>query len=907
MFAGPAARRMHGTASNARSSTEFRLAERDGTLKQIFSADGASRRDPFDFCIEGRSISSHTKLDSKTRVIPMVDFSRLLDADLPPPPVEPTTLFQSLVRNPPLDGYLRNVQSEVLQTWHQRRAERDVIIKMNTGSGKTVVGLLILQSLLNESIGPALYLCPNSQLVDQVVDQARALGVKLLAIGAGDDLPTEFINREAILVTTFQKLFNGRSVFGAPGSSRSPVKLGAVLVDDAHSCLTIARQTATVSLPRTNAQYRRLVELFLPAIKSQSEGKAAEISRGHPRALAQVPYWAWIDSVETVAGILAAARDTDPLLFSWDLIKDDLKACHCHITGDRLEITPHLVPIDAIPSFARADRRYFLSATLVDDAVLMREFGVSESAVTHTIRPSLRGDIGERLILAPALVDPGLSHQMPQIAARIAKGGHNVVILVPSFAAAGVWEESGAQLFKGDSVGAAVNTLRQGRGYCYVFANRYDGIDLPDDACRILILDGLPLGESLLDQHVAAARADSPLLRARVVQTIEQGLGRGIRSGSDYCAVLVCGDVVSLLGTTRMAALLSAETRRQVEIGRQAARLAKDETGSGWEKLKRVIDQSLQRDKGWRDYHARMMTGLPDSVVPYDSSLALTERRASELFRMGAFLEAAEEIRGAVNSDILKDDADKGWYLQLAASYTHPADPARAQELQRKAHELNRSLLKPAPGVQYRKVSSRAGLQADRALRWVQEFTEPNAVVVAIQTLASRLVFGSDHDDFEAAWKELGTVLGFESQRPEAEYGVGPDNLWRFADNSYLMTEAKNEVSTDRAEVSKSEVAQLSVSQNWFVQEYCDAPLTLAIVHPADTLADDAFAPEGAGVLTQTGLERLRQRLTAFAAAVASRPLAGWTAVEIGRLLNAHRLDPPGIRTGLFVPLKRPR
>ncbi len=333
----------------------------------------------------------------------MVDFSRLLNTNLPPLPVEPAALFQSLVRNPPLDGYLRSVQSEVLQAWHQRRGERDPVIKMNTGSGKTVVGLLILQSLLNEGVGPAVYLCPNTQLVDQVIEQGRALGVKVLSVGAGEELPTEFVNREAILVTTFQKLFNGRSVFGAPGSARSPVKLGAVLVDDAHSCLAIARQTVTVKLPKSSGEYKRLADLFLPAIKSQSEGKAAEIARGHPRAVAPVPYWAWSDAVEVVAGILATARDTEPLRFSWDLIKDDLKACHCHIAGDRIEITPYLVPIDTIPSFAKADRRYFLSATLVDDAVLMREFGVSESAVTNTIHPSLRGDIGERLILAPAL------------------------------------------------------------------------------------------------------------------------------------------------------------------------------------------------------------------------------------------------------------------------------------------------------------------------------------------------------------------------------------------------------------------------------------------------------------------------------------------------------------------------
>lgn len=48
---------------------------------------------------------------------------------------------------------------------------------MNTGSGKTVVALLILQSCLNENKGPAVYVVPDSYLVSQVIEQAIQLGI----------------------------------------------------------------------------------------------------------------------------------------------------------------------------------------------------------------------------------------------------------------------------------------------------------------------------------------------------------------------------------------------------------------------------------------------------------------------------------------------------------------------------------------------------------------------------------------------------------------------------------------------------------------------------------------------------------------------------------------------------------
>lgn len=60
---------------------------------------------------------------------------------------------------------LRLEQGEVLKEWFERRSERDLVIEQNTGGGKTVVGLLAAQSSLNEGVGPAVYLVPDTFLV----------------------------------------------------------------------------------------------------------------------------------------------------------------------------------------------------------------------------------------------------------------------------------------------------------------------------------------------------------------------------------------------------------------------------------------------------------------------------------------------------------------------------------------------------------------------------------------------------------------------------------------------------------------------------------------------------------------------------------------------------------------------
>lgn len=70
--------------------------------------------------------------------------------------VEPTELFTSLIHQEGYD-YLRNVQEEFLKLWHLKRAQRDIVGKLNTGAGKTLVGQLMLLSKLNEGIGPVVY------------------------------------------------------------------------------------------------------------------------------------------------------------------------------------------------------------------------------------------------------------------------------------------------------------------------------------------------------------------------------------------------------------------------------------------------------------------------------------------------------------------------------------------------------------------------------------------------------------------------------------------------------------------------------------------------------------------------------------------------------------------------------
>ena len=90
----------------------------------------------------------------------MFDFSAL-ESDLSQKEIiDPIEIFREM---PKPKGFndLYSSQADVLRDWFNKRQNKDNILKLHTGGGKTLVGLLIAKSILNESKKPVVYLCVN--------------------------------------------------------------------------------------------------------------------------------------------------------------------------------------------------------------------------------------------------------------------------------------------------------------------------------------------------------------------------------------------------------------------------------------------------------------------------------------------------------------------------------------------------------------------------------------------------------------------------------------------------------------------------------------------------------------------------------------------------------------------------
>ena len=158
-------------------------------------------------------------------------------------PVDPLEISRGLSVADQNVNDLWLAQGDALRDWHENRGLTDVGVVLNTGAGKTLVGLLIAQSLVNETRGRVLYACSSIQLVEQTEEKAAGYGLDVTTYFRREFSNDRFRRGEAACVTTYQALFNGKSRF----PREEPT---AVVFDDAHAAEHLLRDHFSLQIER---------------------------------------------------------------------------------------------------------------------------------------------------------------------------------------------------------------------------------------------------------------------------------------------------------------------------------------------------------------------------------------------------------------------------------------------------------------------------------------------------------------------------------------------------------------------------------------------------------------------------------------------------------------------------------
>ena len=516
-------------------------------------------------------------------------------------PKDPENLFHTLRERAPEIKHLWSQQADVLRKYHKKHLDTsDIAIELPTGTGKTLIGLLIAEWRRQARSERIAYLCPTRQLARQVHVQAKNYGIKTsILIGKQRDYPqqqfSDYQSNRTIAVTTYSAVFN----------INPRIKDAQTLIlDDVHAGENFIASMWSVEVARseTSGLYFALLDLLRDTLDASIYNDLAH-AEWEPRMASRV---------ELVPGTFAryhasAIRDlldehlqanTSPK-YAWNTIKDHLEACNIFISWEGFLIRPFIPPTRVHPAFNQAKQRVYVSATLGAGGELERLAGIGNIERIPLPQSWDKRGSGRRLFLMPDLsvTEDDTLHVLSSAVQAFKRG----LILTPSRhdpdgkAAVNALGNRGISLLYTNDIEDSIDPFVESENSALVLS-RYDGLDLSDEMCRCVALVGLPNGTNLQERFMWSRIAAQALLRNRVLTRFTQGVGRCTRSDNDYALVLVVGyRLLDFLLKSENQRTLNPELQAEIQFGIENSR---DKESNHFADLwKAFIDQG----DVWRD------------------------------------------------------------------------------------------------------------------------------------------------------------------------------------------------------------------------------------------------------------------------------------------------------------------
>ena len=350
--------------------------------------------------------------------------------------------------------------------------------------------------------------------------------------------------------------------------------------------------------------------------------------------------------------------------------------------------------------------------------------------------------------------------------------------------------------------------------------------------------------------NVVANSAVASLL----AQRIEQGIGRGTRGGGDYCVVMLIGSkLVGWIGRKNNLAHLTASTRVQLKMGQEVS-----EAITNAKDVYETVLKCLKRDLEWVAYHASELADAAHAA-PIDMlalRVAGREQRAFRQQRLGQFEPAIQTLEYVIADKELADDPERrAWLSAFAARIAYQMeDEERGQKLQTNAYALNNNHSPPRirPAYVPRPLP---GKQSATIVAHLLEYDRRGAMIADFDEAVAELVPEASAARYEEALANLGAFLGFETERPEKVYGVGPDVLSRTDGAFDFVIEAKSEKDEDNP-LYKKEHAQLLEAEHWFKGAYPGRDSIRVSALP-EAVADAKATPAGTYALRLNEITKL--------------------------------------------------
>ncbi len=779
---------------------------------------------------------------------------------------DPEALFRDL-RTRTVEGLLTQ-QGDMLRAYMANIGSTDIALELPTGSGKTLVGLLIAEWRRRKNKERCIFLCPTKQLVHQVVEQAHEkYGIETLNFAGSkhsysESAMSRFLNCEAIGIATYSSLFNSNPFFD---------DVSTIIFDDAHSAENYVSKCWSLEISRYKQEslFFAVTQLISPHIPEHDQVQLDD--DGDTLDMLSInklpmPYLLKIKS--DLLNLLDVNCTKGENHFCWQMIRDNLHACHLYYTGCSILLRPIIPPTNSFKPFVNAKQRIYMSATLGEGGDLERIFG--RKKITRIPAPVGwdKQGIGRRFFVFPMRVcdEP---KALDATLEWINKFDRCLILTPRKLDADKIKEklgqslvQDGYTLFDSSELEASKKVFTQSPKGIAVLANRYDGIDLIGDECRYLVVYGLPEAMNMQERFLISRLAASVLFDVRIRTRVTQAVGRCTRSSTDWALVAVVGQKVhQYLMKPENRKVLHPELQAEVEFGIEQS----DFTETNY--FAENIDLFLEQGDAWQEVHNEILEHRDQlSQNVFDTTESLGAVVAKEVEYLNSYwnshfeeaLAAAKDVLVELTNDKLR--GYRAWWLYLAGNAAFMAakgNVAMREEAKRNyalaaqaaealpwLKQLN-SLFQTSPYIEDESDSDGMSFVIERLERQLDKLGKSNSHRIERKFKAIRDGLRSvSSSEFEPAQVLLGKLLGFEADN-SSDQGA-PDPWWILNEQIGVVFEDYTDLGKS-AKIPKRKVLQAKGHPDTLQEKHPDIDFKPILCSGTDNI-DNAALPHVDGV-----------------------------------------------------------
>lgn len=738
----------------------------------------------------------------------------------------PEELFGDL-RNRKVQGLLSQ-QADMLRNYLANQECSDLALELPTGSGKTLVGLLIAEWRRRKFKQKCVILCPTAQLVNQVAEQANEkYGIKTVVFTGSKAKysnvdASKYESCETIAITTYSSLFNSNPYFQ---------DADVLIFDDAHAAENYVSSCWSIEINdygKTSSIFEKIKDLILSYIDENERLRFSHktddsIDLQH---ISKLPTPFFLEILKDLYNILETDSTDADLQYSWQMLKNNLHACNLYFSPNRFLLRPFIPPTENFRPFINAKQRIYMSATLGEGGDLERIFG--KTNITRIAAPKHyeKQGVGRRFFIFPMRMwekEEAIGKAIDWI-----KKVPRTLILCPrdknvkdikthiddngSFVNYSIYNAKDIETSKKDFI-SSDNAIA-------ILANRYDGIDLSEEECRYLIINELPEATNLQEKFIIS-KLNSPLLyRERIKTRLIQAVGRCTRTANDWALVCILGEKLNqYLLSPQKTNMLPVELQAEIKFG-----IEQSTPEENFEQnINENIDAFLSQNTDWEEANDSIMQIRENMQKASNEDVKILEEIVSQEIEytnclwnsdFNKALSIAMDIYSKLGGDNLR--GYKGLWVYMAANAALLANnKCKAKELYNKAGDIIKNLgwLKTiSSSLSEEKISDEdiyISYMLDNIEMYFNKcgYIEKQKIAKHIDKIR-RNIDSNDAKLFEQGQVEIGELIGLQAFNSE---GSGdPDPIWILTPKLGLIFEDHTNTKETTIELSKSKVLQAS-------------------------------------------------------------------------------------------------